>query len=112
MKKSNTITIATILIVIAIVYFVLTNPEPSTDKELAECIGKNAVLYVNLGCGHCENQKDIFGENLKYIEVVDCFYNNEECAEAEITAVPTWIINGEKITGLQSIKKLKELTGC
>ena len=44
------------------------------------------------------------------LNVIDCFYEQEKCTNIQYT--PTWIINGQKYEGFQSIEKLKELTGC
>lgn len=114
MKKkdhSKLITLGIIVLIAVIVYFSLTNgPMPETDEEVAKCIGENSVLYVQLGCSHCEVQKEMFGENQKYLNTVDCFYNNEECSE--IKGTPSWKIDGKIVTGVQEIVRLKELTGC
>ncbi len=82
----------------------------SSSEEIAMCIGENSELYVQLGCNACETQKEMFGDNYKYLNVIDCWSEKEKCSEIQYT--PTWIINGEKYTGVQSIEKLKELTGC
>jgi len=110
MKKSSLITIAIIIAIILLAYFLIKNNNPNTDEELTKCIGENSVLYTQLGCHACEIQENLFGENYKFLNVIDCFYEREKCTG--ITATPTWKINGEKITGVQSIKELKNLTRC
>ncbi len=111
MKKANTITIVIILAVIIFALLIMLNkPEPVTDKEVVKCIGENSVLYIQLGCPHCEDQKEMFGENKKYLNIVDCFYEREKCSG--IGSIPTWVIHGEKYERIQSVEKLKELTGC
>ncbi len=82
------------------------------DKELAKCIGENSMIYVSTGCSYCEKQKAMFGDNFKELNSVDCAFIPEKCREAGVTTVPTWVINGEKIRGVQDIEKLKELTNC
>ncbi|MFH1608065.1 MAG: hypothetical protein ABIA78_02935 [archaeon] len=109
MKKGNIITI-TILLGVIIISFLILNQNPNTDEETAKCIGENSILYVQLGCHACEIQKDMFGDNYKHLTIVDCFYERGKCLEIQST--PTWIIKGQKYTGVQSIEKLKELTGC
>lgn len=110
MKKGNLITILIILGVILFSFIILNKPVTETSKEIAECIGKNSVLYVQLGCSACENQKDLFGDNYQYLTVIDCWFERDKCDG--IAATPTWIIKGEKYVGVQSIEKLQELTGC
>lgn len=112
MKKDKLITILIILLVLIISFFLLKKSSPETTEEIAKCIGKNSILYVQLGCIHCENQKELFGESVKYLEIVDCWFEKEKCNTNEITATPTWIINNKKYEEVQSIKKLQKLTGC
>ena len=110
MKKSNIITILIILAVIALAIIIITRPKPNTDIELAKCIGSKSILYTQLGCSHCKIQEDMFGDNYQYLDVIDCFFEKDKCKEISVT--PTWLINGQKYEGVQSIEKLKELTGC
>lgn len=110
MKKETLWTIGIIIAIILLSYFILSKEHPKTSEEIAKCIGENSVLYVQLGCHACTKQEEIFGENYQYLNSVDCFYERDKCTEIAVT--PTWIINGEKITGAQSIEKLQNLTGC
>jgi len=109
MKKSQIITIL-IIVAVIIFYLLIKSPSQNTDAETAKCIGENSVLYIQLGCHACEIQEEMFGTNYKHLRVVDCFYEQDKCFG--ITATPTWLIDGEKYLGVQSIEKLKELTGC
>jgi hypothetical protein len=110
--KNLIITIIIVAMVIIIAFFALKKHSPSTDAETAKCIGSKSVLYVQLGCSHCKDQEDMFGENLQYLNTVDCFYQREICVNENITGTPTWIINREQYVGVQTIEKLKALTGC
>jgi len=110
MKKSNLITIIIIVAIIGFSVFILNKSSPEAPKAIAECIGKNSILYVQLGCHACESQKEMFGENYQYLNVIDCWFERDKCEG--ITATPTWLIKGEKIVGVQSIEKLQELTDC
>jgi hypothetical protein len=110
-NKSTWLTIALIAGILLIAYFSLNkNTQPQTDEEVIECIGKSATLYVQLGCTHCRTQEDLFRENIKHIEVIDCFYETDKCEG--IQATPSWKIGNKKITGVQTIEQLKELTKC
>ena len=110
MNKSFIITFLIILVVIIFSIIILTRNPQEIPKDVVQCIGKNSVLYVKNGCSACITQENMFGKNYEYLNVVDCFDNIDKCAN--ITAIPTWIIDGEKYVGLQSIDKLKEATGC
>jgi hypothetical protein len=110
MKKSLWITIGIIIIVILFAVIMRSSIHNGVSSEVTKCIGENSILYTQLGCHACKNQEKLFGENSQNLNIVDCFYEREKCAEIQYT--PTWIINGEKYTGVQSVEKLKELTGC
>ena len=110
MKKSSILTIIIIIAVIIFAYFLINKPNPETPEEVAKCIGEKSILYVQLGCRACKIQEDLFGENYQYLNKIDCFYERDKCSETEAT--PTWIINGEKYVGVQTIEKLKTLTEC
>lgn len=108
--KKFLITIMIILGVIILSIIIISKPNPETSEKVAKCIGKKSILYIKLGCHACKTQEEMFGENYKYLTVIDCFYERDKCYEIEWT--PTWVIKGEKYIGVQSIEELKELTGC
>lgn len=110
LNKSQLLTIGFFVLIGIIIFLSLFKPEINTEEEVARCIGEKTTLYVQLGCPHCDDQEALFGENIKHIEVIDCFYERESCIG--ITATPTWVIKGEQHTGKKTIKELKELTGC
>ena len=110
MKKKKWVTLIIIFVVIILAVTIITRSHPETSEEVAKCIGKNSALYTQLGCSACKVQEEMFGNNYKYLNVVDCWFEREKCGEIEY--VPTWIIKGEKYTGAQSISTLQELTGC
>lgn len=110
--KRGWITLAIILAVIAFSILIMTRSANGISSETAKCIGENSIIYVQLGCHACKIQEEMFGENYKYLSVIDCWFERETCAKEQITHTPTWSINGEKYNGVQSIEKLKELARC
>lgn len=108
----TTILFVALAVAIGVVVMSLTQKPQNTDADVAKCIGKNSVLYVQLGCHACENQKKIFGDNYQFLNIVDCFYTQDKCIEKNITATPTWVIDGEKYVGVQTSQLLMDLTGC
>lgn len=110
MKKETLITISFIFVILlvagTIIYFKILKVQ-EVSKEDAEYIGNNSILYTQEGCIHCKEQLDLFGENAKYLNIVDCFKETEKCIN--ITKTPTWIIKGNKYEGVKSIEELKEL---
>lgn len=114
--NNKIITISIILIIlVASIMFLLFKKKSSISEELANCIGQNSLLYVQEGCHYCEQELEKFGDNKKFLKLVDCVSTEElakYCFDQNITATPTWEINGEFYTGVKSIQELKELTGC
>ena len=108
MKKESLITLIIVVIVLLLATIVLTRGNPDISEELAKCIGENSELYVRTGCHACEIQEEMFGEDVKYINIIDCFTG--QCPE--IRATPTWVIKGQRYIGVQSIETLKTLTDC
>ena len=102
----------TLAVIIAVIIFsiIIMSRGNGVSKQTAICIANNSELYVQLGCNACAHQEEMFGKNSEYLNIIDCWYEREKCLE--IQYVPTWIIKGEKYTGVQSIEKLKELTDC
>jgi len=119
MDKNKAITIGIVMVILlvagGIIYFknfsgAATQDIPSV--EVAKWIGEHSVLYYQPSCSHCIEQEKLFGENVEYLTMIDCTQseNQQQCIDVGITATPTWIINGEKYIGVQSVEKLKELT--
>ena len=94
----------------------MTSVVPGNYDNFAKCITeKGASLYGAEWCGHCQNQKRMFGQSFQHINYVECADGNKQlelCAEKKITAYPTWEINGELIPGSQTIDSLSLKTGC
>ncbi len=88
------------------------NSNEGALEEFAKCIGKNSVYYGQTGCSACKIQEDMFGENVQYLNKIDCKLDVQKCIDVGIEATPTWIINNQSYRGVQSIEKLAELTGC
>jgi hypothetical protein len=109
-SQSTLITIIIVLVIASIVILAFTMPVTKSSEEIAKCIGERSTLYTQLGCHACQTQETLFGTNFQYLNVIDCFYNRYNCFD--IQATPTWEINGEFYTGVQSVDKLQELTKC
>lgn len=113
-NKSRLVTLAIFIGIAAIIFFTLSS-EPKvelTDEQVAACIGEKATLYVNLGCPHCEAQKEAFGDNVDKLEIYDCYYYGSLCQQEGIRAYPTWKIGNKEVIGKQSIEMIRSVTGC
>ena len=79
-------------------------------KHLAET---GAKMYGAFWCSHCIEQKEIFGAGAE-IPYVECFPDGWErgtplsgsCQAAKVDGFPTWVINGKKLEGEQTLEKL------
>lgn len=79
-----------------------------------------AKMYGAFWCSHCQDQKQMFGrEAAKLIDYVECFpdgvkrgaYMANACREAKLEGFPTWVINGEVLSGEKKLSELAELSG-
>lgn len=114
MKSKETKTfltlIAIVIVVIIIIIYATSNQTP--EAKTAKCIGENSILIVSKTCGHCANQKAMFGDNLKYLNMLSIDEDPSLLEKYDLPGVPGWIINRESYVGVQSIERLKELTSC
>ena len=92
-------------------------PEDPWVKGLAEHLSKSdAKFYGASWCPHCQDQKKLFGSSGKRIPYVECSPGGPQtpqaavCKEKDIQSYPTWIINGQRTTGVQSLDTLAQLT--
>ncbi len=116
-KRHFIITIVVFVSVVSLYYIgkSITGRHSSVGDydEFSQCLTENgAVMYGAEYCGHCNNQKDMFGNSFKYIEYVECSDVVEYCKSKGIEGVPTWEIDGELYTGVQELSELSEYTGC
>ncbi|OQB05715.1 MAG: hypothetical protein BWY19_00848 [bacterium ADurb.Bin212] len=98
-----------------------TTQDSSQDKEWIEGLAKKltekgVVMYGAYWCSHCNNQKKMFGDAVKYIDYVECDpsgegANPDECKANEIEGYPTWIYEGTKYPGEMSLEKLAQIVG-
>ena len=113
MKKDTLILVIIVVIVIAIIIGInYVKGNGNYSNETMQCIADNSILIVSKTCSHCENQRSILGDSEPLFNIIFIDEQPEVMDQYDLRAVPTWIINNEKITGVQSVEKLKELTGC
>ncbi|TMX04180.1 hypothetical protein EJD97_011048 [Solanum chilense] len=79
-----------------------------------------AKMYGAFWCSHCQEQKQMFGrEAAKLLDYVECFpYGLKRgisminaCQEAKLEGFPTWVINGEVLSGEKKLSELAALSG-
>lgn len=95
-----------------------TAPTAEVDLEkttkLADCLTeKKMTMYGTERCGHCKNQKELFGEAFAKVTYVDCDAQRQTCLDAGVRGFPTWIDGqGNQYPGTQQLEKLAEVAGC
>jgi uncharacterized membrane protein/glutaredoxin len=92
-------------------------PEDPWIRGLAEHLSQSdAKFYGASWCPHCAEQKELFGSSVKRVPYVECSPGGPQapsapiCKEKNITNYPTWIINGERYTGVQPLDTLAQLS--
>lgn len=122
--NKNTIIIIAALVIVAVAFVFLQDKMPGKTAtaagkydDFAKCLTeKGATFYGATWCGHCNNQKQMFGESFQHVNYIECAGEgggqSGACEFAGITAYPTWDINGERIQGAQKFETLSEKTGC
>jgi hypothetical protein len=99
---------------IILFFYITTNRVVKEDViNLSICLGqKSTSLYVLRGCSHCARELELFGDNIKNINIVECSNVPTVCTELGINAFPTWKINGTYYQGYKDAVELKTLSGC
>lgn len=88
-------------------------------KALAQCLNnKGFKLYGASWCGHCQEQKEMFGGAVNLLNYIECSTSNgndqaEVCNKAGIEVYPTWEFpDGTKVPGVMTLKELAKTSGC
>jgi hypothetical protein len=92
-------------------------PEDPWVQGLAEHLTRSgAKFYGSYLCPHCTEQKEMFGGSVKRLPYVECLPAGPnapvaaECKAKNIQGFPTWIINGERLVGTQSLEALAQIS--
>uniref|UniRef100_A0A5B7C3V3 Putative thiol-disulfide oxidoreductase LTO1 n=1 Tax=Davidia involucrata TaxID=16924 RepID=A0A5B7C3V3_DAVIN len=99
---------------------VTTESNPWTLSLARHLHSIGAKMYGAFWCSHCIEQKQTFGrEAAKLLDYVECFPNGyrkgtkiaKACADVGIEGFPTWVINGEVLSGEQELSELARVSG-
>lgn len=92
-------------------------PEDPWIKGLAEHLAKSdAKFYGASWCPHCQDQKKLFGSSVKRIPYIECSPGGPQapqaqiCKDHNIQSYPTWIIDGQRHTGVLELNALAQLS--
>lgn len=91
----------------------------SSPNQIALINHLNSVgtkLYGTYWCPYCMRQKELFGEAVSKLQVVECDPNGKDaepatCANANVSSYPTWEIKGQQYPGMRSLDELAALSG-
>lgn len=112
-----------IIVAVVLAFFFISGGESSSESgrydNFAQCLtDSGAVMYGAYWCGHCQNQKEMFGNSWSKVNYVECDPRGDGanpglCEEKGITGYPTWIFgNGERVSGARPLSVLAAQTGC
>ena len=82
--------------------------------KLAQCLTEKWVrMYGTERCGHCKNQKNLFGDAFSLVDYTDCDADRQACVDAWVRWFPTWKdADGNAYPGTQNLEKLATIAGC
>lgn len=75
-------------------YFLKSKKE-ERQKNIINCLNVNNIkLYISSDCEFCQQQKEIFGDYLDRIKIIECRKNgkwSDVCSREKINSVPMWV---------------------
>lgn len=102
-----------LLLISGICYFLEYDSQPNNTlgNQLDDA---GWMLFVQTGCGACDIQKEILGDDIHGLNIHDCGGSQEHhktCYDNHIVAVPTWynIYSNESVAGIQGREELGEM---
>jgi hypothetical protein len=88
------------------------NPStPEQETLAAQLRRQGAQFYGAWWCPACFQQKNLFGKQgsrqLPYVECDKTDADRDRCTAAKIQAYPTWVLNGQRLEGVQRLDELR-----
>ncbi len=119
-QKKLIIAALVFVLIIAGAVFIYANNQPKKNYDaFAKCLtDKGIKLYGAYWCPHCQDQKKMFGESVKYLDYVECAIPGsnkqaEVCSSEGINAYPTWkYADGSKEARVRTLQELSDISGC
>ncbi len=109
---------STALVLLLLTTILISGCGSSTSNEsmdqFATCLTENgAEMYGAYWCGHCQDQKKMFGSSFAKINYIECTIDEQKCDDEGIEGYPTWkFADGTALGGSQSFTTLALKTGC
>jgi|TARA_Y100000294_G_C8443690_1_gene291832 hypothetical protein len=118
-KKHMKVLIILGIVLLGILFISFNTGEVEDGKydDFAKCLSENgAKMYGAFWCGHCKDQKKMFGSSWKYVDYIECAEGDgqaAECRAAGITGYPAWEFeDGSKMSGKIPMQQLSSITDC
>lgn len=99
---------------------ITTQSSPFTLSLARHLRSIGAKMYGAFWCSHCVEQKQMFGsEAAKLLDYTECFPDgyrtgvkiDKACANVGIEGFPTWVINGQVVSGELELSELARISG-
>lgn len=96
---------------------IATTATPDNIALAQHLNGSGAKMYGAYWCSHCHDQKALFGaEALADLPYVECDAKGinaqpDQCKTAKVDGYPTWVINGQVLSGTQDLADLADASG-
>ena len=102
------------MLIIALFLTACSKQDPAVLNSFATCLTeKGAKMYGAYWCGHCKNQKKLFGSSFAKVEYVECTEETQRRTDEGIKGYPTWkLADGSSLNGVQTLASLAQKTGC
>jgi len=102
-----------LIIIFSVVTIYSYSQKAGAYDEFATCLAKSgAIIYGNDFCEYTNKQLNYFGKSERYLNYIKCADNQELCDKKGVKITPTWEISNKTYQGVQTFKKLSDLTGC
>ncbi len=119
LKMLGIFVVVLLLIAAGIFYFSSSTSGPGLHDEFAKCLNEKGVkFYGAFWCPHCNKEKALFGNSMKYVNYIECSTPDGQgqlpvCSAAGIGSYPTWeFADGARVNGELSLEDLASKTGC
>lgn len=89
-------------------------PVPATLSQFASCLTSYGLkMYGTKTCPNCKAQKELFGDGVDKLTLIDCDDQAALCTEKKIRGYPTWEFpDGRMVSGVVPLEYFSQQTGC
>jgi thiol-disulfide isomerase/thioredoxin len=92
------------------------NPSSAEQVAVADWLRRRGVIFYGAWwCPACFQQKNLFGKEagnrLPYVECDKEEAGRQRCVAADVRVFPTWVLEGRRLEGVQTLEELKAWSG-